>query len=109
MLSTKRASWVEKPGTSSDRRWRNPSHAKSSAPDRARPSGRCHSSSSTGPSSSSRASGKKYSMPREELAIELVDEGAHRLDVIVSEGQRVLERDLGRLECLAIHIAPCPH
>ena len=34
------------------------------APDRARPSGRCHSSSSTGPSSSSRASGKKYSMPR---------------------------------------------
>ena len=58
------AIFAEAPGTSSDRRWRNPSHAKSSGPDRVRPSGRGESSSSTSPSISSRASGMKYSMPR---------------------------------------------
>ena len=41
----------------------------------------------------------------EELAIERVDEGAHRLDVMGSEGRR---GDLGRLECLAIHVASGP-
>ena len=46
--------------------------------------------------------------PAEELAIERVDEGACRLELVGLVRRRVLERDLGGLESLPIHVAPRP-